>query len=1296
MIMKQLTTKLKNTAQRIVMNRAYLGCLAALLVLLIALGTPTPVVHAASFSVNCGNVSGLINAINSANSNGVADTITLSAGCTYTITAFDNVAADGHNGLPVITSPITIQGNGAVIARSNSSGTDPFRIFRVASGGDLTLQDVTVRGGRTTLDTDGGGIANYGTTTLVNSTVTDNQTRNNDSGSAGDGGGIFNSGTLILEASVVSGNFTSNGVPGGFGGGIANRGTLIMEASVVSGNTTGRGSTGGFGGGIANYGTASLTDSTVSGNRTGRGDGTSQGTGFGGYGGGIFSEGTLTLQATTVSGNTTGDGDYTGGIGGGILNRGTATLTNSTISDNTTGNGGVGAGGDGGGVFNNGTLTLVASTLRSNEVGTGGSPTFGGGVANGSGGTLTLTNTIITNSSGGDCSNDGGSITDNGYNLVQDGSCISASTSLSGDPKLLPLADNGGPTQTHTFLPGSPAVDQIPAGVNGCGTTITGDQRGVPRPQNSRCEIGAVENRLQPQIVLTGPAVVNEGEDASFTWTASHDYGYIMEAVETGNECGTAGTNPDVFVTQVVRDSDVGGKVECTFPEGPAMSTISVELRDSHGVEGRAEFVVTINAAPEVVLTGPTTVNEGETASFTWTASDPEGDVMEVVETGDECGQAGTNPNVVVTQEIDGSAVGGEVECTFPLGPTTSMISVLLRDSHGMEGRAEFVVTINNPDDDVDGVSDLIENGAPNNGDGNADGIPDSEQTNVTSLPNARDGGYLTLVAPDGTTLEAVEASMPEQGVRWYNFVEFGLVSFTLDGVDPGGSAEVTILLENQQLSSSYSYYKYGPTPDYQQDHWYSFKLLPGITTTGAEALSDRVVLHFTDGALGDNDLTPNGKIVDPGGLFEVPHAGVYSVNEGDAVQLDVSNPSGEPPPPTLAYAWDFDGDGEYDDATGISPTFSAAGLDGPDSVLVGLQVTDNGEVLVIGKSTITVHNVAPSIQTVNNSGPIDEGSSATVTVDASDPAGAADPLTYAFDCDGDGSYEVTPQAGNSTTCEFADDGSFTVNVQVSDDDEGQAISSTTVTVNNVAPSVDSIMVPIDPVNINSQPVSASASFSDPAGAGDQPYTCTVDYDDGSGPQPGTVSDFTCTGPGHTYIEPGVYQVIVTVTDKDGGSDSDTAVDYIIIYDPSGGFVTGGGWIDSPTDACPPGSICEGATGKATFGFVSKYKKGANVPAGNTEFQFQAGGLNFHSSAYEWLVVNQEGTNAQFKGEGLMNGGLAANGNAYKFMLWATDGSPDTFRIKIWWEDGSSENVVYDNSFDQALGGGSIVVHKGK
>jgi len=151
------------------------------------------------------------------------------------------------------------------------------------------------------------------------------------------------------------------------------------------------------------------------------------------------------------------------------------------------------------------------------------------------------------------------------------------------------------------------------------------------------------------------------------------------------------------------------------------------------------------------------------------------------------------------------------------------------------------------------------------------------------------------------------------------------------------------------------------------------------------------------------------------------------------------------------------------------------------------------------------------------------------------------------------------------------------------------------------------------------------------------------------------------------------------------------------VYDPAGGFVTGGGWIDSPEGAY---TANESFTGKASFGFVSKYQKGKNIPSGNTQFQFKAGDLNFHSTSYEWLVI--AGHKAQFKGEGTING----IGN-YGFLLFSTDAEltpstdDDLFRIKIW-DKNLADAVVYDNEIGSdedadpttIIQGGSIVIHE--
>jgi PKD repeat protein len=181
----------------------------------------------------------------------------------------------------------------------------------------------------------------------------------------------------------------------------------------------------------------------------------------------------------------------------------------------------------------------------------------------------------------------------------------------------------------------------------------------------------------------------------------------------------------------------------------------------------------------------------------------------------------------------------------------------------------------------------------------------------------------------------------------------------------------------------------------------------------------------------------------------------------------------------------------------------------------------------------------------------------------------------------------------------------------------------------------------------------------------------------------------------HVYAAPGIYTVTLSATDK-AGNQASIKFDNMIIYDPNGGFITGGGWVNLPAGAYLADSTLKG---KANFGFVSKYDKGKAVPTGNTEFQFKIGDLNFKSTAYEWLVIS--GAKAQYKGSGTINGA-----GDYGFIVTAIDGEkkspvqPDTFMIKIW--DKATNALIFDsllNASDDAdptttLGGGSIVIHK--
>jgi hypothetical protein len=159
----------------------------------------------------------------------------------------------------------------------------------------------------------------------------------------------------------------------------------------------------------------------------------------------------------------------------------------------------------GGGIANRGRLTLTNVTVSQNRApGGGGSPGTGGGIDNSfPGATVSVSNVILannTNATGPD--NCSGSITSLGGNLSSDGTCplTAGSDQVNTDPQLGPLQNNGGLTPTQALLTGSPAIE---AGTNaGCPAT---DQRGVPRPQGARCDIGAYEALL----ACTAQAPVN-------------------------------------------------------------------------------------------------------------------------------------------------------------------------------------------------------------------------------------------------------------------------------------------------------------------------------------------------------------------------------------------------------------------------------------------------------------------------------------------------------------------------------------------------------------------------------------------------------------------------------------------------------------------------------------------------------------------------------------------------------------------------------------------------------------------
>jgi alpha-tubulin suppressor-like RCC1 family protein len=334
------------------------------------------------------------------------------------------------------------------------------------------------------------------------------------------------------------------------------------------------------------------------------------------------------------------------------------------------------------------------------------------------------------------------------------------------------------------------------------------------------------------------------------------------------------------------------------------------------------------------------------------------------------------------------------------------------------------------------------------------------------------------------------------------------------------------------------------------------------------------------------------------------------------------------------------------------------------------------------GVSSLGEATLQPNLPPVADAGgPYRGDEGAAIVLDgatASDPD--MDALTVSWQLSDPATCSVDDNSSLNPTVTCLDDGNFTATLTVNDGRNPAVSSDVVVTVDNVAPVALSLAPSTpDPVLSINTPLTLEATFSDAAGSADEAYSCAFDWD-GDGSADATVSaTYGACSESVSYALPGVYTVTMVVADKDGALSAEIAYLYVVVYDPDAGFVTGGGWIDSPAGAY---SADAAAGGKANFGFVAKYRRGANVPDGNTQFHFKAGDLNFHSTSYEWLVV--AGQSAQFRGQGTINGE-----GSYTFMISAGDGSPDTFRIHIWGDNGT----VYDNGSQQALGGGSVVIH---
>ena len=360
----------------------------------------------------------------------------------------------------------------------------------------------------------------------------------------------------------------------------------------------------------------------------------------------------------------------------------------------------------------------------------------------------------------------------------------------------------------------------------------------------------------------------------------------------------------------------------------------------------------------------------------------------------------------------------------------------------------------------------------------------------------------------------------------------------------------------------------------------------------------------------------------------------------------------------------------------------------GPGVYRTKVKVTDNGGLSDDEEFEIAVLEVnrAPELAEIAPQS-VDEGSELSFTASATDPDQPANGLSFSL-VNAPSGAAMTPE-GVFTWTPSNGPASVAVTVRVTDNGS-PALSDeqvVTVTVNNVAPSITAVGVPGGAI-LAGTPISVTWSFNDP---GTETWTCEISWDSG---EPFVAASYanpkSCQAT--RALPAGIYTVTVKVSD-DAASDVETANASIVVYDPEAGFVTGGGWIDSPA-----GSLTASPTssGKVTFGFSVKYLQGRLEPQGNLTVQLHEPGLTLKATSFQWLVVS--GALASFKGQGT----LQNTAGVYGFMVTAVRDGSGQIRICVW--NQATGAIVYDThpgeELDSPAGnpvqGGSITIHGGR
>jgi hypothetical protein len=440
-----------------------------------------------------------------------------------------------------ISKSLTIAGPGPdAIA---VSGNNASRAFDITGSPTVAISGLTIVDG--SASGSGGAISVDGTLTISQCIISDNT-------ASASGGGIFsNSGNLSIADSTLRTDHALNGDGGAVRtNGTSNTVTLVRVSFLANDSSSGDGG----GGAVTVSGTLSITDCSFVGNSAQHANGNERG--------GAIWAGNMTISGSTFTGNTAGgfNAGTTGGYGGAIHADGTTSISNCTITGNTE-TGSSNFSGGGGLCIGFATTTITSCTITDN---TDNSGYGGGGITNLFGYGVTLRNTIVagnTSTNGPDIRGNVSS-TDSVNNLIGiatssysgpgngvQGNQVGSSTAPI-DPKLGPLQDNGGPTETRALLIGSPALNAGDSNQLG-----VGDQRGVVR--SGGVNIGAYQ--------ASASALFVSGPDTAIAGTP---FDVTVEAVDTFGQTAVGYTGTVTFTSADPYGATVPADYHYTLADG--------------------------------------------------------------------------------------------------------------------------------------------------------------------------------------------------------------------------------------------------------------------------------------------------------------------------------------------------------------------------------------------------------------------------------------------------------------------------------------------------------------------------------------------------------------------------------------------------------------------------------------------------------------------------------------------------------------------------------------------------------